>query len=433
MRILRWKDADTPAREAALKRPAAERSAEVAASVRETILGVRARGDSALRELTERFDRVSLKDARVSAEEFAQARAALSPGIVRDLSEAIRRVSLFHEAQRPGRIDLETSPGVRCERRFLPIRRVGLYVPGGTAPLPSTVIMLGVPAGIAGCETRVLATPPRPDGSIDPHILVAAELLGIREVVKAGGAQAIAALAYGTASIPKVDKIFGPGNAWVTEAKLQVAQDPEGAACDLPAGPSEVMVIADGRADPRFVASDLLSQAEHGTDSQVVLVTDCAELLARVRGEVENQLERLPRREIARVALGKSVLIEVPELATAMELCNSYAPEHLILQVADARAYAAGVRNAGSVFLGAWTPESAGDYASGTNHVLPTYGFARAYGGLTTESFMKSITFQEITPSGLRELGPVVARLASAEQLEGHANAIKLRLEKADQ
>jgi histidinol dehydrogenase len=318
---------------------------------------------------------------------------------------------------------------VRCERRFVPIRKVGLYVPGGSAPLPSTVVMLGTPAAIAGCEVRALATPPRPDGTIDPHILVAAKMLGITDIFKMGGAQAIAALAYGTRTVPRVDKIFGPGNSWVTEAKLQVARDPAGAACDIPAGPSEVMVIADGSANARFVAADLLAQAEHGPDSQVILVGSSRALVEEVAAELEAQLERTPRREIARKALARSVLILVDRLSDALDICNEYAPEHLILHVDDARRYAEGIRNAGSVFIGAFTPETAGDYASGTNHVLPTYGFARAFGGLTTESFLKSITFQEITPHALAELGPVLMRLAGIEGLEAHANAVRVRLE----
>lgn len=428
IQVIRWNECSAESRAAALTRPAMQRSESLSTAVRGIISAVRERGDAALLEYTSRFDRVSLASLKVSPAEIETARSAVKSGFVGDIEEAIRRVSRFHQAQLPKPMSMETSPGVRCERRFVPIRRVGLYVPGGTAPLPSTVVMLGVPSLIAGCERRVLMTPPRADGSIDPHILVAADLLGITEIFKAGGAQAIAALAYGTASVPKVDKIYGPGNSYVTEAKLQVSQEAAGAACDLPAGPSEVMVIADAEADPRFVASDLLSQAEHGADSQVVLVSDSAKLIERVLMEVEIQLARLPRRDIAMQALSKSVLIEVERIENALELCNEYAPEHLIVQTCDARSLAEGVKNAGSVFLGAWTPESVGDYASGTNHVLPTYGYARAFGGLTTESFLKSITFQELTRAGLSELGPVVVRLAEAEMLDAHANAVRVRL-----
>lgn len=420
MNITEW-NGDIP------QRPATARSEELSAAVR-TILGeVRRRGDEAVLEFTKRFDRVDLETLQLSAERIAAARAQVGEAMVADLQEAIRRLELFHQAQMPVPIDLETSPGVRCERRHLPIERVGLYIPGGTAPLPSTVLMLGVPARIAGCRLRVLMSPP----PIDPHILVAADLLGITQIFEVGGAQAIGALAYGTQSVPKVDKIFGPGNSWVTEAKLQVSQEAGGAALDLPAGPSEVMVIADASADPAFVAADLLSQAEHGADSQVLLVSDSRELLLQVSAQVDRQLQPLPRRAIAEQALNKSALLLVQNRRQMLDLCNAYAPEHLILQIAEARAFALEVRHAGSVFLGPWTPESAGDYASGTNHVLPTYGFARAYGGLTTESFLKTITFQEITRRGLDDLGPVVERLALAEGLHGHANAVRIRLEKA--
>ncbi len=427
--IAHWSDCSPQRRRELLSRPVSSKSEALSVSVRSVLERVKARGDEAVLDFTSQFDRVKLESLKVSLEEVEAARAQLSSQLVTDLQEAVRRVELFHRAQVPRAIDLETSPGVRCERRFVPIQRVGLYIPGGTAPLPSTVVMLGVPSLIAGCETRILATPPRLDGSIDPHILVAADLLGISQIFKVGGAQAIAALAFGTESIPKVDKIFGPGNSWVTEAKLQVSQDPQGAVCDLPAGPSEVMVIADSAASASFVASDLLSQAEHGEDSQVVLVSDSPVLVEQVLVELEAQLSRLPRSRIAKAALDKSALILVDRISDALEICNMYAPEHLILQVAQPRLFAEGVRNAGSVFLGPWTPESAGDYASGTNHVLPTYGFARALGGLTTESFLKSITFQEISPRGLLELGPVVMRLAEAEGLEAHAHAVRVRME----
>jgi histidinol dehydrogenase len=409
------------------QRPATARSEELTAAVRAILSEVRRRGDKAVLEFTKRFDKVDLDSLKLSAERIAAARAQVGEAMVADLQEAIRRLELFHQAQMPKPIDLETSPGVRCERRHLPIERVGLYIPGGTAPLPSTVLMLGVPARIAGCRLRVLMSPP----PIDPHILVAADLLGITEIFEAGGAQAIGALAYGTQSVPKVDKIFGPGNSWVTEAKLQVSQEAGGAALDLPAGPSEVMVIADASADAAFVAADLLSQAEHGADSQVLLVSDSRELLIQVSAQVDRQLQTLPRRAIAEQALEKSALLLVQNRGQMLDLCNAYAPEHLILQIAEAREFALAVRHAGSVFLGPWTPESAGDYASGTNHVLPTYGFARAYGGLTTESFLKTITFQEITRRGLDDLGPVVERLALAEGLHGHANAVRIRLEAA--
>ncbi len=319
-----------------------------------------------------------------------------------------------------------------CERVSKPLQSVGLYVPAGSAPLPSTAIMLGVPAEIAGCPTRVLCTPPRPDGLADPAVVVAARACGIRDIFKAGGAQAIAAMAYGTGSVPKVVKVFGPGNAWVTAAKTIVAADPAGAALDMPAGPSEVMVIADGRSDPRFVAMDLLSQAEHGPDSHVILVTVDEVLLARVEDEIERALGSLSRRPIIEQALRHSVAVVVTDLAAALAVANEYAPEHLIVQVADPRAFAAGVSTAGSVFLGRWTPESVGDYCSGTNHVLPTYGYARAYSGLAVADFQRRMTLQEVTLNGLRGLAPTVGTLAGLEGLDAHAQAVTVRLAAAD-
>jgi histidinol dehydrogenase len=430
IRVLDWQTASSSEKLDMIRRPVQSSDQFLTQKVREIIEAVKTEKDAALFRFTQQFDQVCLPTFKVSSEEVQEAYRVLEPVTLSALKEAIRRVSVFHQAQFPQSIDLETSTGVRCERKFLPIRRVGLYVPGGTAPLPSTVIMLGVPSRIAGCPTRVLLTPPRADQSIAPAILVAADLLGIRDIYKLGGAQAIAAIAYGTQSIPKVDKIFGPGNSWVTEAKLQVSHDPAGAVCDLPAGPSEVMVIADKTANPAFVAADLLSQAEHGIDSQVILVTDSKSLLDDVQVELAQQLIKLPRREIAEKALSHSLMIQVPQIEKAIEICNDYAPEHLILQVENARKFSESIENAGSVFLGPWTPESMGDYASGTNHVLPTYGFARALSGLSTESFLKSITFQELTLVGLRELAPVVEELAKAEGLDAHKRAVQIRLER---
>jgi histidinol dehydrogenase len=338
-------------------------------------------------------------------------------------------VSRFHALQVLAPLRLETSPGVVCERLIVPLGAVGLYVPAGTAPLPSTAIMLAVPARIAGCPVRVLCTPPRPDGTADPAVLVAARLCGIEQVFKLGGAQAVAAMAYGTESVPKVDKIFGPGNSWVTAAKQIVAADARGAALDMPAGPSEVLVIADGSARPEFVAADLLAQAEHSEDAQVVLVTTSRELAVACIAEVERQMAVLPRRAITERSIGESRVLLVPDLDTALVVSNRYAPEHLILQVAEPRVWLGRVRNAGSVFLGAWTPETMGDYCSGTNHVLPTYGHARAYSGLGVIDFVKRITVQELTPDGLRGLGPTARTLALLESLEGHANAVTVRLE----
>jgi histidinol dehydrogenase len=312
---------------------------------------------------------------------------------------------------------------------IVPLGAVGLYVPAGTAPLPSTAIMLAVPAQLARCPVRVLCTPPRRDGTADPAVLVAARLCGIERVFKLGGAQAVAAMAYGTASVPKVDKIFGPGNSWVTAAKQLVAADARGAALDLPAGPSEVLVVADATARAEFVAADLLAQAEHSADAQVVLVTESGELAGAVAQEVERQLAALPRRDIAGRSIAESRLIVVPDLETALEVSNRYAPEHLILQVESPRRWLPRVRNAGSVFLGAWTPETMGDYCSGTNHVLPTYGHARAYSGLGIPDFVKRITVQEATPAGLADLGRTARTLARLESLDAHANAVTVRLD----
>jgi histidinol dehydrogenase len=413
-----------------LRRPVQSKKPEFVESVRQIIETVKKEKDSALFRFSEKFDRVSLTSFKVTDQEIQTAVEQIEPEVLNALKKSIENVTLFHQAQLPQPIDLMTSPGVRCERRFFPIQRVGLYVPGGTAPLPSTVIMLGVPSKIAGCEARILCTPPQSNGSIDPSILGAAHLLGIRDIYKIGGAQAIAAMAFGTESIPSVDKIFGPGNSWVTEAKLQVSQDPEGAACDLPAGPSELMVIADQTANPRFVAADLLSQAEHGVDSQVILISNSNELIEQVQSELKRQIETLPRQKIAAEALKHSHFVKVSTLEDSLAICNSYAPEHLILQVENPRKLAQSVRNAGSVFLGPWTPESMGDYASGTNHTLPTYGFARSFSGLCTENFMKSISFQEISHDGLKELGPVVEKLAAIERLKAHQIAVQIRLEK---
>ena len=435
IREVKWEVLNSLERKSLLKRPVATRDLSLVKEVARIIEAVREEKDQALFRFTEQFDRVSLDVFKVTAKEVQQAYEATELTTLNAIKEAIRRVSLFHQAQMPRAIDLQTGPGVRCERRYLPIGRVGLYIPGGTAPLLSTVVMLGVPSGIAGCSTRILLTPPQQDQTIDPSLLVTADLLGIHDIYKVGGAQGIAALAYGTESIPKVDKIFGPGNSWVTEAKLQVSRELGGVTCDLPAGPSEVMVIADETADASFVAADLLSQAEHGSDSQVLLISNSQELLGRVREELTVQIERLPRKKTALESLTNSLLIEVAQIEDSIEICNDYAPEHLIVQVRNgqalgARKFAEGVKNAGSVFLGPWTPESRGDYASGTTHVLPTYGYAKTLGGVTTESFMKSMTFQEATLKGLKELGPVVEQLARIEKLEAHGNAVRIRLQR---
>lgn len=427
-----WSDLDGDTRDQLLRRPALQNDAEIAASVSDIISAVRESGDSAIRQLSEKHDGATLTDLRVSAQELASAEASLSAAALEAIDVAIRNVRKFHEAQLPSPIAVQTMPGVQCERVAHPIDAVGLYVPAGTAPLPSAAIMLAVPASIAACPVRVLCTPPRKDGTADPAVVAAACRAGVTEIYKIGGAQAVAAMAYGTESVPRVCKIFGPGNAWVTQAKSQVAADADGAAIDMPAGPSEVLVIADEHASPDFVAADLLSQAEHGKDSQVILVTTDAALADQVNTAIANQLGKLSRAAIARESLAASRAIVVGSLQEAVELSNQYAPEHLILQVEDARALLPGIRNAGSVFLGAWAPESVGDYCSGTNHVLPTYGFARSYSGLGTDQFMRQMTVQELSRDGLVSIADTVMELANLEGLDAHAAAIECRLEVID-
>ena len=432
LRIYQWSSLDTPARRAALLRPAITENPDLDRQVRDIIATVRRHGDAALIRLAREFDRAEIGVLRVSEDEVRAAEAALPAQARSAIETAIANVRRFHEAQSTPPLRVETAPGVVCERISKPLDAVGLYVPAGTAPLPSTAIMLGVPSAIAGCPVRILCTPPRLDGRADPAILVAARACGVQDIFKAGGAQAIAAMAYGTASIPKVAKIFGPGNAWVTAAKTIVATDPAGAALDMPAGPSEVLVVADRWADARFVALDLLSQAEHGPDSHVVLVTTHAALVAQVEAEMGAVLGSLPRRTIIEQALRHSAAIVVSDLTEAIAVANEYAPEHLILQVSEPRAAVAHVSTAGSVFLGRWTPESVGDYCSGTNHVLPTYGYARAYSGLSVADFQRRMTLQEVTLTGLRGLAPTVLTLAGLEGLEAHARAVTVRLEAAD-
>jgi histidinol dehydrogenase len=430
--ILDWAGLDASRRAEVLRRPAQRDAAGLLERAGRIVDDVRQRGDAALAELTERLDGVRLESFAVTAAEFAVAEAALTAEQRAALERAIGTVSAFHETQKLERVSLETSPGVVCERLIVALNAVGLYVPAGTAPLPSTAIMLAVPARIAGVPVKVMCTPPRPDGCADPAVLTAARLCGVDQVFKLGGAQAVAAMAYGTASVPKVDKIFGPGNSWVTAAKQIVAADAEGASLDMPAGPSEVLVIADDSARPSFVAADLLAQAEHSVDAQVVLVATSREFAAACIAEVDRQLALLPRREIAAQAIAESRVLLVPDLATALDVSNRYAPEHLILQVRAPREWLGQVRNAGSVFLGAWTPETMGDYCSGTNHVLPTYGHARAYSGLGVPDFVKRITVQEVTPVGLADLGRTARTLAQLESLDAHANAVTVRLEAID-
>lgn len=428
MRILVWESLSDSERRAALARPAQDARADIEAVAREVIANVRAGGDAALRAYTRRFDGVELQDFAATTEEFAEAERALTSKQRTALQHAIDNVEWFHRSQTPGKLSLETTPGVRCERVTRPISAVGLYVPAGSAPLPSAVIMLAVPARIAGCPRRVLCTPPGRDGRANPAVLLAARLCGIDSVLKVGGAQAVAAMAYGTESIPKVDKIFGPGNAWVTAAKQAVASDPAGAACDMPAGPSEVLVVADETASVEFVAADLLAQAEHDVNAQAILVTPSRALAEAVATAVEAQARTLSRRAILEQSLASSRCIVVTDLDAALGVVNEYAPEHLILEVREPRRWLERVASAGSVFLGAWSPEPMGDYCSGTNHVLPTYGYARAYSGLSVLDFIKRITVQELSPAGLRALGPVAVTLARLEGLDAHAAAVTRRL-----
>lgn len=428
MKRIDWNTLNDAERSDALARPAQSRAQELRHGVERIIAEVRAKGDAALRELSARYDRCALDVIEVSDAEFTAAEAKLAPELKAAIREAAARIDAFHSAAAPQPVGVNTAVGVRVERVLRPIGRVGLYVPAGSAPLPSTALMLGVPARIAGCREVVLCSPARADGTCDEAVLFAARTVGVHRVFKLGGAQAIAAMAYGTQSVPRCDKLFGPGNAWVTEAKLQVSSDPDGAAIDMPAGPSEVLVIADAQANAVFVAADLLSQAEHGPDSQVVLVSPSAALLDEVAAEVDRQCAQLPRGAIAEKALEQSRLIEVQSLEQAVAVSNRYAPEHLILQVTGARALVASIESAGSIFVGAWTPESVGDYCSGSNHVLPTYGYARSYSGVSVASFLKQITVQELDPNGLRAIGPCAATLAAAEQLEAHRRAVTLRL-----
>ena len=369
-----------------------------------------------------------MSELKVSQQEFADAESALRPAAIAAIDAAITNVRRFHQAQLPAEIDMSVIPGVRCERRRQALDAVGLYVPAGSAPLPSTALMLAVPAAIAACPVRIMCTPADVDGKVNAATLLAAQRSGITEVFKVGGAQAIAAMAYGTTTIPKVCKIFGPGNAWVTAAKRIVATDPAGASIDMPAGPSELLIIADDAANPTFVAADLLSQAEHGEDSQVVLITTSQRLAVETIRQAQDQLTTLARQSITQSALQHSHVIVTKDIVTAIDISNRYAPEHLLLQIENPRDLLDRVRNAGSVFLGRWTPESVADYCSGTNHVLPTYGTARSYSGLGVEQFMRWMTVQEVTRDGLHSLAPTVIELARLEGLDAHAQAVRVRL-----
>ena len=395
-------------------------------TVRSVIDRVKEEGDPAVLDYEEKFDKVVLASLAVSEEEQQEAENLVSEDLKAAIRLAKQNIETFHAAQRFEGKKVQTQPGVTCWQKAVAIEKVGLYIPGGTAPLFSTVLMLAVPARIAGCKEIVLCTPPGRDGKVHPAVLFAAKVAGVNRIFKAGGIQAIAAMAYGTESVPKVYKIFGPGNQYVTAAKQLVSL--RDVAIDMPAGPSEVEVLADETANPIFVAADLLSQAEHGVDSQAILITTSVELQQAVKVEVERQLALLPRKEIAEKSLANSKLIVVDSMTEAIELTNAYAPEHLIIETEDYLSVAERIVNAGSVFLGSLTPESAGDYASGTNHTLPTNGYAKAYSGVSLDSFIRKITFQEIKPEGLNIIGPAIELMAANEQLDAHKNAVSVRL-----
>lgn len=429
MKTVVWQSLSENQQESLLQRPAITEGANITAIVADVVADVRQRGDEALLDLTEKFDRVRPDSIRVSEQEVTAAISRLSDNMKQALQQAYQNIATFHKAQKIKPLRVETQPGVVCEQVTRPINSVGLYIPGGSAPLPSTVLMLGVPAQIAGCRQVVLCSPP----PIADEILYVAQLCGITEIYNIGGSQAIAAMAYGTKSVARVDKIFGPGNAFVTEAKRQVSNDFRGAAIDMPAGPSEVLVIADKTADPDFIAADLLSQAEHGPDSQVILLTPEPSIADRVADAIQLQLKVLPRADIARQALGSSILIVTETITQCISISNHYGPEHLIVQTREPRELVPLLDNAGSIFLGDWSPESVGDYASGTNHVLPTYGYTRTYSSLGLADFSKRMTVQELTADGLKTLAPTVVTMAEAEGLDAHKRAVTIRIEKLQQ
>lgn len=428
--MVNWNALTVAEQAEALARPVSKNSASLKQTVAQIIAAVETGGDEAVLEYTRQFDCPTLDNLTLSVAQRDALASQVSAKVTAAIDTAFDNIQAFHEAQQPQDIRITTTPGVVCEQRFVPLGSVGLYIPGGSAPLPSTALMLGVPAVVANVPRKVLCTPPGKDGLIAPEIALVAKRCGIDEIYLCGGAQAIAAMALGTQAIAQVDKIFGPGNSFVTEAKQQVSQRADGAAIDMPAGPSEVLVLADDSADPAFVASDLLSQAEHGADSQAILVTDSAALITATQQAVQDQLATLSRTAIASLAMENARYIKTDDMDQAIAVSNQYAPEHLIVQTQDARALLPALKNAGSVFLGPWSPESAGDYASGTNHVLPTYGYAKNYSSLGLLDFMRRYTVQELSDDGLRALGPAIMTLAAAEGLTAHEQAVALRLNK---
>jgi len=429
MKTITWKDLTEKQKITLLQRPATSTEVVRTKIVRNIIKSVQSEGDKALIDLTEKYDKTTLNTLQVSDQEFEIAEKCITKKTQQALLFAIEKIKTYQTALMPKSIDIETTDGVFCSRQTRPIDRVGLYVPGGESPLISTAMMLAIPANIAGCKTRVLCTPTKSDGSIDTNLLFTAKQCGINTIFKIGGAQAIAAMAYGTETIPKVDKIFGPGNSWVTEAKKQVTQDINGTACDMPAGPSEVFIIADNNANPDFIASDLLSQAEHGLDSQVICVTTSETLAKAIDDSLQSQLQQLSRKGIIEKSLGYSQIILVTSIAEAISISNRYAPEHLILQVDNPEQYTNDIQNAAAVFLGKWIPETLGDYTTGSNHVLPTGGYAKSTSGLSVMDFMKYISFQKATQDGIKNIGPAAAAIAKLETLNAHANAVNIRLE----
>ena len=426
--IIEWNTLDSAQQAEALSRPAMKNSELLRDTVTKILSQVRENKDAAVLEYTKEFDGAELTSLALDKSLIDTAEAEISPAVKSAIDTAYHNIKTFHEAQRPQDIRIETAPGVVCEQKHAALEKVGLYIPGGSAPLPSTVLMLGVSAQVAGCDLPILCTPPSVQGTIAAEIRYAAKLCGIEQIYLCGGAQAVTAMAFGTETIPKVDKIFGPGNSFVTEAKQQVSQAVGGAAIDMPAGPSEVLVIADAQANAAFVAADLLSQAEHGADSQAVLVCDSKALIEKVQQQVLLQLARLSRRDIAGQAVNHSRYILTDSIEQSVEVSNAYAPEHLIVQTENARSLLATLKHAGSIFVGAYSPESAGDYASGTNHVLPTYGYARNYSSLGLLDFMRRYTIQELSKDGLQNIGDAIMDLADAEGLDAHRNAVKVRL-----
>jgi len=426
--LIHWSELDKTEQTAALARPALKDSGMLKDTVTKIVVQVRENKDAAVMAYCKEFDRAELNNLRLDPALIANAHLEVSDKVKSAIDSAYRNITAFHKAQRPQDIKIETAPGVICEQKHAALDAVGLYIPGGSAPLPSTVLMLGVCAQVAQCRLPIICTPPSPQGTIAAEIRYAASICGIQHIYLCGGAQAIAAMAFGTESIPKVDKIFGPGNSFVTEAKQQVSQAVGGAAIDMPAGPSEVLVLADALANPAFVAADLLSQAEHGADSQAVLVSDSRELIEKTQQQVLLQLGKLSRKDIANEAVKHSRYILTADIAEAVAVSNAYAPEHLIIQTENSRQLLSDIRNAGSIFVGAYSPESAGDYASGTNHVLPTYGYARNYNSLGLLDFMRRFTVQELTKQGLINISDVIMDLAEAEGLDAHKNAVAIRL-----